>query len=66
MTEHEMQVMRELVYIANEIANCMAAHPDKTARQIAGTIDDPDDELARLARAITAAQKITAPWLDAA
>jgi hypothetical protein len=63
MTKFEFEVFSELTYCANEIVHCMATHPDLTARQIAGTVADPDDELARFARAITAARKILSPWL---
>ena len=56
-------VFGELTYIANEIAFAMAAHPDKTAQEIAGSIDDPDSELARLSRALQRAQAF---WLNEA
>jgi len=42
----------------------MAVNPDRTARQIAGDINDPEEELARLARAIDAAGKLVYPAWD--
>lgn len=58
MTDAEAKAFRELVYIAREIACCMAAQPDLTALQIAGSIGDSDSELARLSRAIDAAGRM--------
>jgi hypothetical protein len=39
----------------------MAKQPDRTARQIAGVASDPDDELARLFRALDAAGRLVNP-----
>ena len=64
MTNEENEAFRELVYVAQEICHCMAANPDLTARDIAGDINDPEDELARFARAIEAAGKLVYPAWD--
>jgi hypothetical protein len=62
MTNDECIAMRALLYFANLIATEMDAQPDLTARQIAGSASNPDDPLAQLFRAITAARKIIAPY----
>lgn len=64
MTDTENEAFRELVYIAKEICHAMAVNPDRTARQIAGDINDPEEELARFARAIDAAGRLVYPALD--
>jgi hypothetical protein len=61
MTNEEKEAFRELVYIAKDICRTMALNPDRTARQIAGDINDPEEELARFARAIEAAGKLVYP-----
>jgi hypothetical protein len=61
MTDQELNAVRELVYIASEIATCMTSLPDHTASQIAGYSDDSDSELARLIRAINAAGPLVYP-----
>ena len=61
MTNTEAEAFRELVYIAKEICHAMAVNPDRTALQIAGDINDPEEELARFARAIEAAGKLVYP-----
>lgn len=61
MTDLELKAMRELVYVANEVADAMASHPDAKARDIAGDANDPDEYLARLIRAIQIAGPLVHP-----
>jgi hypothetical protein len=61
MTDAEAIATRELVYIAKEIAQALADNPTKPARMIAGDADNPDDELARLFRAINTVGKLVFP-----
>jgi hypothetical protein len=61
MTDEELKAMRELVYISKQIAECMALHPEMTAREIAGDASNPEEELARLLRAIDAVGPLVFP-----
>jgi hypothetical protein len=64
MNAQELHAVRELVYIAKEIAFAMATNPYTAVNRVAGSAFNKDDDLARLFRAIDATGPLVYPHWD--